>query len=249
MSGMLWAKMPSKWISAGELNEKFSSNKLSTDISALKIYICLCLFSQEIQRKKIHNMLTIHESTILQFEACVTYDQLTESASLSRLMVSKGLNKLVECNLIKREGTRRKIIYIIVGTPGRGWCKLPKHELIKKDFQISAFCGFTQRYKHERDALKIFIYLLSIRSNSKRYVDVSRGVISIKTGVEFSNLDGALGFLRSVGLLKNIKSKGYLARSKNKNLEADKLHRYWVVGCQSLNLSRVYAKSEDYEGD
>jgi hypothetical protein len=126
---------------------------------------------------------------------------------------------------------------------------LPKHELIKKDFQISAFCAFTQRYRHERDALKVFLYLLSIRSNSKRYVDVSRGVISKKTGVEFSNLDGALGFLRSVGLLNNIKSKGYLARSTYKNLEADKLHRYWVVGCQFLNLKRVYVESEDFEDD
>lgn len=63
--------------------------------------------------------------------------------------------------------------------------------------------AFKQLYKHERDVLKLFLYLLAVRTNNQQYVDLSRGIISIRTG---SELDNALGFLTVIGLLKNIKS-------------------------------------------
>ena len=66
--------------------------------------------------------------------------------------------------------------------------------------------AFKQLYKHERDVLKLFLYLLAVRTNNKQYVDLSRGIISIKTGIPISELDSALGFQTVIGLLKNIKS-------------------------------------------
>ena len=65
------------------------------------------------------------------------------------------------------------------------------------------------------------------------------------TGIELSNIDGALGFLRSVGLLEKIESKGYLKR-KNDLIadEPQKLHRYFVTGCKTLNLRSVAVESE-----
>lgn len=252
MSSLLWVKMPSHWINEGSLNRDFSSNTISEDIAALKIYVCLCLFADVIQRKnvpqKTKDIFALHppESIKEQFEANLTYDQISESTSLSRLMVSNGLKKLVKTNLIEKKGTTRKITYVIKGLTNRAWCKLPKKELIKKDNVISVFSPFKQRYKHERDALKLFLYLLAVRTNSKQHVDLSRGKISIKTGIPTSELNSALSFLTGVGLLKNIKSLGYVARPKSNTLsENDKLHRYWVTGCESLNLRRVYAESYD----
>lgn len=250
MSSLLWVKMPSHWITAGYLNRDFSSKNVSEDIAALKIYICLCLFADIVQRKNFpphhNNLLALlnPESTQEQFESNLTYDQISESTSLSRLMVSNGLKKLIKTNLIEKQGTTRKIIYVIKGHTCRSWCKLPKKELIKKDVIISAFSPFKQRYKHERDALKLFLYLLAVRTNNKQYVDLSRGIISMKTGIPISELDSALGFLTGIGLLKNIKSQGYLARPKNLSYsEENKLHRYYVIGCEHLNLRRVYAES------
>jgi len=250
MSSLLWVKMPSHWITAGGLNINFTSKHISEDIAALKIYICLCLFSDIIQRKKAAPMqsdilaLKAPERTKEQFETSLTYDQISESTSLSRLMVSNGLKKLIKSNLIEKQGTTRKITYVIIGLTYRSWCKLPKKELIKKGIIISAFSSFKQRYKHERDALKLFLYFIAVRTNNKQYVDLSRGIISLKTGVPISELDGALSFLTGIGLLKNIKSLGYLARPRSLSLtEEDRLHRYYVVGCEYLNLRRVYAES------
>lgn len=52
MSNLLWVKMPSYWITAGQLNKDFSSKAISEDIAALKIYICLCLYAEIVQRKR-----------------------------------------------------------------------------------------------------------------------------------------------------------------------------------------------------
>lgn len=245
MSDLLWVKMPTQWVSAGVLFEDFSSKQVSTEIAALKVYICLCLCSKIVTKNYYCPFLKM-ESYNDRFEAQMTYDQIMDSASLSRTLVSRGLKKLIDSRVIEREGTTRKKIYLLKGTTNRGWCKLPRKHLIKKNDVVSAFTAFTQRYEFERDALKLFIYLLSIRSNSKRYVDVCRGSIYEKTGIKIDAIDGALGFLRSVGLLEKVESKGYLKRHKyNTSLEFQKLHRYWVIGNSALNLKRILVESED----
>lgn len=248
MSDLLWVKMPTQWISEGVLLEHFSSNNVSTEIAALKVYICLCLCSKIVTKNYYCSFLKI-ESYKDQFEARMTYDQIMDSASLSRTLVSRGLKKLKDSGLIECEGTTRKKIYLLKGATNRGWCKLPRKNLIKKNDIVSAFTAFTQRYEFERDALKLFVYLLSIRSNSKRHVDVSRGSIYEKTGIKIDAIDGALGLLRSVGLLEKVESKGYLKRYKgNTSHEFQKLHRYWVTGNSALNLKRVLVESEDSLG-
>jgi len=262
MSELLWVKMPSKWISNKVLADRFSSNNISTEIAALKLYIGLCLFSNVVTRTKIR--VTVdnryfdvdqtprfdYPDLVKQAESTLTYDQLGDSCSLSRSLIKRGLDKLKQESLIRKEGTTRKKVYVLEGGIARGWCKLPKKELLKKDIEISAFKAFTQRYEHERDALKIFLYILSIRSNSKRFVDVSRGKISEVTGVKLGDIYGALGFLRSIGLLDDVKSRGHLKSAVDtcSFCESTRLHRYWVSGCASLNLRRVTVESEDYEG-
>lgn len=253
MSDLLWVRMPSEWIAKGLLATHLSTHKsVSTDIAALKVYICLCLFSTVVKREYILASLNPSFTTkssiyIDQIESCMTYDQLCDSAVLSRVLVSRGLDKLEALKLIKKEGTTRKKRYVINGNVSRRWCKLPRKALIKSDTVVSSFTSFTQRYEHERDALKLFLYFLSVRTNSKRYVDVSRGVMSKKTGINLMDLDGCLGFLRSVGLLEDIKSKGYLKlpSTADATAEQDRLHRYWVVGNRSLNFKTVKEEAED----
>jgi len=258
MSELLWVKMPSKWISNKVLADRFSSNNVSTEIAALKLYIGLCLFSNVVTRTKIRVTVDNHyfdtanndELLVKQAESTLTYDQLGNSCSLSRALIKRGIDKLKQESLIRKEGTTRKKVYVLEGGIARGWCKLPKKELLKKDIEISAFKAFTQRYEHERDGLKIFLYILSIRSNSKRFVDVSRGKISEVTGVKLRDIYGALGFLRSIGLLDDVKSRGHLKSAVDTRslCESTRLHRYWVSGGASLNLRRVTVESEDYEG-
>lgn len=244
MTILLWSKMPSKWIAENGLREFFSSkNKVSDDIAALKIFIVLCFLSKEVNRSsggKSSNIL----------EAKITYDQFTEMCSLSRALVSRGLKKLRASHLIEVSGVRTKT-YTLTGSAYSGWCKLPKRALVKNDEKMPVMSAFFNRYTNERNALKLFLYIISCRSNSKRYVDLSRGVISAKTGIELDDIDAALGILRSTSLISNVEDKGYKARiSQNKwvsnyNDNGDRLHRYWVIGNESLNYKTYSVESED----
>ena len=167
----------------------------------------------------------------------MTYDQLTEGCGLSRLLVSRGLQKLKALNLINKEGTTRKITYVIQGGLYSGWCKLPKRHLVKLEHKISSFCALKNRYKHERDALKIFMYLLTVRTNRHEYVDVSRGKISNRTGVDLYDINKSLAFLTGIGLLDEVENKGYINNSPDFS-DKYKLHRYFVVNSGALNLPK-----------
>lgn len=259
MSILLWSKMPSAWVSKEVLKENFSSRKnISTDIAAMKLYICLCLYGETIKRKVTYSLPSylnignvenpIKFKYVDSFEAQVSYDTFTSVCSLSRTLVSRGLKKLEYHKIIRVNGERKKT-YIIGSEWGNAWCKLPKKDLLDSSNEIALFKAFHNRYEHERDALKIFIYLLSVRTNRKNYIDVSRGVISHRTGISLDDIDSAVGFLQSVRLLEKVESKGYLKVIKNRALlsEAEaRLHRYRVIGHKVLNYRTVFEESRDY---
>lgn len=237
MTLMLWSKMPSKWISDGRMREHFSKgNQVSDDIAALKVFIVLCFFAKQVNRSGGGSVNDV-------FEASATYDQLTEMCSLSRALVSRGLKKLERVGLLKSSGVRSKT-YTFDGGAYRGWCKLPKRAVVKNEEQIPAMAAFQNRYSHERNALKLFLYLLASRSNSKRYVDLCRGTIAKQTGIPLDEIDGALGFLRSISLVSKVEDKGFLANSIRRERD-ERLHRYWVVGSESLNYKTYSVESDD----
>lgn len=237
---MLWSKMPSRWITNGGLRTHFCSGReVSNDIAALKLFIVLCLLAKQVNRSSAGSVV----DDVCEVKA--TYDQLTEMCSLSRALASRGLKKLHSVGLISSTGVRSKT-YTIGGGAYRGWCKLPKRAIVKNEEKVPAMEAFHNRYSHERDALKCFLYLLASRSNSKTYVDLSRGTISKQTGIPVDEIDGAIGFLHSVSLVSKVEDKGYLARSTQRE-QSERLHRYWVVGSSSLNYKTYSVESEDTE--
>ncbi|EHZ2746147.1 hypothetical protein K5N70_003766 [Vibrio vulnificus] len=239
MTLMLWSKMPSRWISEGKMREHFSSgNKVSDDIAALKVFIVLCFFAKQVNRDNGYRSTDV-------FEAKATYDQLTEMCSLSRALVSRGLKKLKLVGLLKSTGVRNKT-YTFEGGAYKGWCKLPKRAIVKNEEKIPSLAAIHNRYTHERNALKLFLYLLASRSNRNTFVDLCRGTIAKQTGIPLDEIDGALGFLRSISLVSKVEDKGFLANSIHR-VQEERLHRYWVVGSESLNYKTYSVESGDSE--
>ncbi|ELU1680199.1 hypothetical protein SBP32_004272, partial [Vibrio parahaemolyticus] len=64
-----------------------------------------------------------------------------------------------------------------------------------------------------------------------------------KTGIPILDIDGALGFLQSIGLMSKIEFRGYLARSLRLS-EENKMHRYWVTGNEALYYKTFIYKDE-----
>ncbi|PSU67282.1 hypothetical protein C9J22_19925 [Photobacterium phosphoreum] len=244
MTILLWSKMPSKWIAESGLKLHFSSNnKVSDDIAALKIFIVLCYLSKEVNRSGSEKKNNV-------FEAKVTYDQFTVLCSLSRALVSRGLKKLKSSNLLEVSGVRTKT-YTLKNSAYSGWGKLPKRALVHNDEKIPVMAVFLNRNLNERNALKLFLYIIASRSNSKRYVDLSRGIIMEKTGIELNDIDAALGILCSSSLITNVEDKGYKVHLSRQNRitnlqdKKERLHRYWVIGNETLNYKTVIFDSDD----
>ncbi|RCU45677.1 hypothetical protein DU002_14550 [Corallincola holothuriorum] len=240
MADLLWVKMPSSWVTDEKLASSFSSKaSVSKDIAALKIFLYMCLFANPIKRRRVTSPVFYLPERLMRFEevtqaeAQLTYDDICEGCSLSRKLVRDGLRKLIEIRLVVKEGTTRKIRYVVQGSLDSGWAKLPKRELIKLDNKVAAFHAIKNRYEHERNALKLFIYLLTVRTNRFKHIDVSRNAISKATGIDLYQIDDSLGFLQGIGLIEDIKSKGYLARA-SQHSEGYKLHRYFLVGSAGL---------------
>lgn len=242
MVDLIWVKMPSTWVRAGALRLNFSSKRaVSIDIAALKIFLYLCLFSQPIKRKAqvrampwLPEKLIQNKTTIVtQAEASMTYDAISAGCSLSRKMVSEGLKKLLNLQLIIKEGTTRKISYVIQGSLDFGWAKLPKRALIKLNQEVEAFQSIKNRYAYERDAMKLFIYLLTVRTNRYQHIDVSRGQICQATGIELLKIDESLSYLTGLGLIERVEPQGYTTGGTY-STEENRLHRYYVIGSGGL---------------
>lgn len=253
MSDLLWVKMPSLWIIDGAMAKNFSVEKyISTDIASLKIYMYLCLFAQPIKHSKIikvpDSQSTDGEDKIQKIEEVVltsecTYDQISEGCGLSRLLVSRGLKKLISTGLILNSGGTRKKRYQIKGEVNRNWCKLPKRNVVGLDKKIAPFRALKNRYKHELEALKLFLYLISIRPNSEKYTDVSKEKIITATNIDLYDIDSAVKLLLGIGMLEEVKNRGYTKGFNFTNGEKYKLARYFVISSDILALPRYKIQS------
>lgn len=241
--------MPTTWIADGTMAEKLSAgSNISTDIATLKIYMYLCMFAQPVQHKiqtSVPDFLSFGVSKIITKEevsltAECTYDQLTEGCGLSRVLVSRGIKKLALLRLMKVAGSTRKKKYLMNGDVGKGWCKLPKRRLVGLDKKVKPFRALKNRYQHELEALKLFMYLISIRPNDKKYTDVSKEKITEATNISLYDIDGAVKLLQALGLLENVMNRGYVKGYDSTHGEKYKLARYFVIGSDFFTLPRHY---------
>lgn len=230
--------MPSKWITEGTMKKSFSSRgSISSEIAALKIFPYLCMYTESTQRKLAASSQQPQQANVMKLItrglARRTYDEIGDDIGLSRKLISAGLRKLEDCSLIVKEGTIRKPVYLLKGNLDFGWAKLPRRDLLKVNNRVEAFIGFKNRYAYERDALKLYLYILAIRNNNLTYSEVSKGKIEEKTGITIERINEAVTFLQGAGLFAKVDDLGFVL-NRLLPTERDRLHRYYVVGGQRL---------------
>lgn len=186
---MKWIKMPSKWIQNGKLADFTAHRDVAKKISAIKIFIIFCI--------------KMEHGKDGRFTCSLTYDQLTALASLSRTSVRKGILFLEENKIILSEGVKRKL-YIVNNVGVSGWCKVPTKALMNNADEIEPFKILFNRYDHELNALKLYLYLLSIRDNESGFSEVSIGKISIRTGIHIKEVRRSFSFLQTLSLLDSV---------------------------------------------
>ena len=237
-----WKPMPYYALREKEVLKLFKRNNLSSSIAAIKIYILICLTSN------------LDENG--NYCTSLTYDQLTKYASLSRKLVSNGLKKLYELELLNFEGDKKKKYYLM-GVKRTGkvfsetrfkssqgyWAKLPFAGFVDGSGRITAFESMSNRSPVELNSLKLFIYLLSIRSKDQVSISVTLSKIRSTLDISFQDIMIAIGFMQSIGMLYKVN----LGVNTISNYDAAFSINFLVCGWESLEWKPTYLSHDEWK--
>lgn len=222
-----WVKIPSWWLTDGKTLVGFLGGSDSTGsrgekIAALQIYISIAILCVEELDENSQRVLTCTPS----------YDLLQSLTSLSRPMISSGIELLKKLNLIGTEFVGRKVRYTLTGYEyGKGWCKLPARALVTKvydQYKIMAFRNMTKRSIIEFYALKLFLYCLAVRDNDTLFANPGYITIADKTAIPKSSIKKTTLWLVGAELFSDVK------RANKRDSEISNVNQYYVVGCTDL---------------
>lgn len=202
-----WGQAPIWWIRDGLIKDlKWKTDDLgrgAAKISALKIYLAIVALGDV----KQHEITAVDGGVSIaeQYVARLTYSRLTEVAGLSRKLISEGLSVLKTLGLVHVEVMGRSQSYSLIGFKSTEWTKVPIRALWDKEKEIiKPLNKFSMRNKIELYALKMYFYLLSIRTNTSSSSCVSFETISKQTGIPERDIPRTYTYLSGVNMLSYV---------------------------------------------
>lgn len=220
-----WGRMPVWWIRQGGLRSLVWRNddvgRCSAKVAALQIYIAVIVLGDVEDRDDEGE-----ESKV--YAARLTYSQLSSATGLSRKLISEGLQVLFKLELLTAETEGRLKTYLLSGfNYKRDWSKVPAKALWCKNAKaILPLREFSMRNKVELYALKMYLYLLSIRMNYNNACMATFEKISERTGIPEKYIPNTYTYLAGVRLLS------YIDKSQDDGLPQP--NRYYLSGCNEL---------------
>jgi DNA-binding transcriptional ArsR family regulator len=179
-----WVKLPNAWIEANGLRDfRWKHGKGAANEAAL---IALAVIA--------------HHSDTDTGITRITYNELTDRASLSRAMVSAGLSILDEKKLIIREPEGRSTYALAGFNPNADWAKLPAAPLYQNG-AMAAFSEFQKRKSVELDAMKLYFLFASRRSRDMNFALLTYEQIEQRSGVKRHKVKAALSLLCATGMI------------------------------------------------
>lgn len=205
----LWKMIPSdqiKFILPHLKWAKIEDRSPASNVAALMLYIALCFKMESKPLSADADDETDTEGTQYLLIAKASYGELTEMTYLSRKLVSEGLRVLIEFGLIAKRGNMQSREYEIVGQFTK-WFKLPCKPIVTRG-AIEPFKHFTLRTKHDLNALKLYLYLASVRVNLLNYSSAKYETICERTGIQERDIRRAIVLLTVSGLVVNVEKSG-----------------------------------------
>ena len=163
----------------------------------------------------------------------ITYSRLSEMTGVSRELVREGITILEKLEMVSVEKVGRNNIYTLINKRSKGgWCKIPVKPIMTEDGKvISPFKELRLRRKIELHAIKIFLYLASVRDNHTEFSLASYERIRKAIGISDKDISRALALLSIIGLLARVSSE------KAEDNKVNQPNRYYLVGYKSFARS------------
>ena len=166
-----------------------------------------------------------------------SYVDLGEATGLSRKLISAGLRRLVELELITRDGSHQKRRYKVAWPEEHRFFKLPCQAILDGK-AIAPFRHFKLRSKHELHAMKLYLYFAAIRVNDNLFSMASYETIHEKIGIPERDVRKAVSFLINSDLLASVD------RSHNNLLSKNEPNKYYLTGYRVFLNQKQKVKEE-----
>lgn len=199
----LWRPLPYSRLRECDFLNSVDTDNPSAWIAALKIYLCIVMKSD------------VDENG--NYCAMLTYPHLQKMTGMSRQLICNGLDKLRSYKVISDDGVRKKKYSLLVckkgstrtdpllkgfsGLSDGAWCKAPIKGLIDDDGIVPSFIAMTNRSVNDLHALRLFIYLLSIRRHGEVFIVVKEDTLMKRLNLKRMQLILALSHMSSLGFI------------------------------------------------
>jgi len=194
--------MPTAWIqnqSTPGLKE-FGPQDNGSSIAALLIYVAITM---EVNDRDA-------ELAVANDTALLTYADFSKVTGLSRAMISRGIQRLVDTGLIEKATNGRNNVFKLVGNSAT-WGKLPKSYLINN----CLLDKLTHRSRNELDALKMYLLFIAFRHNQWNFALISYPKIAQYTGVQEFRIRSGLSLLVNLSLIQIDRSREIQGKKGN----------------------------------
>lgn len=214
-----WAPMFSWWVHDGIIRDvtwrKDALGSPAGKLSALLLYIAMTIKRAE-------------ESGIKSVK--VTYNRLSEMTGISRELVREGISILERLEMVSIEKSGRNNIYTLINKrESGGWCKIPAKAIISEDGRfITPFKELKLRKRVELHAVKIFLYLASVRDNHSEYSMASYETIRKAIGISDKDVTKALTLLTIIGMLDRV------SMDKGGGGKENQPNKYYLAGYKTF---------------
>lgn len=196
-----FSKLPTSWVRK-EYLKNFGVEKLAINISALKCYLALSLYMDFY--KQLTNKTTY---------------ELSDITNMSRPIIYKGLRKLEELNMITTNKLEHKHTYILNNIDeDEGWAKLPRKQMLAALKEMNNY-----RNRSTLWALKVYIYLLSIRNNTSSCAQAGYEKITRNTHIQSVQVRPAIDILINHNLISINKEQNIYNKTNPPN-------KYQLIG-------------------
>ncbi|MEO7470248.1 MAG: helix-turn-helix domain-containing protein [Sphingobium limneticum] len=222
-----WVKLPTAWILDDGLKAfRWEAQRGGPEVAALMLLAIIG-----------------HHAEATTGIAKISYDDMTDAAGISRALVSRALDVLIERELIARAPGGRGTWGLVNYDPALGWAKLPARGLYG-GATVRAFQNFTLRHRNELFAMKLYFLFAAFRDNVSNCASISYDRIVERTGVPRDGIKAAISTLIINGLLYVENSPSWDARAAT-GQSSPIYNRYRLTHLDSYRHAGTSGRGED----
>lgn len=225
-AAMPWVALPAAQLVETLQQLRWRSDPESSparDLAALMIYVAFLFVRAERTIEDIGPQGQTIEKK--EWRVSMSYDELEKATDLSRSLIAQGIKRLVSLQLVTPIGSPQQREYVLPSQPGR-WVKLPCRTVFKQG-EIIPFKSLSLRSKHDLHALKLYLYLASVRDGQRAYSEAQYETIKDRLGIQVRDIRKAISVLITCGLLQQVDRSGTQQEKYGAN-------QYYLTGYKDL---------------